>query len=203
MHGLSGSKEGWLEDGWSHGEILIQRLLALGYGVFALDAKYHGERSSLNDYDNPWMIFERAQFAMLRSLMVESTVDYRRGLDWLETREDIDAERIGAIGLSMGGMMLYHLAALDDRVDVAVAGVAPPALGPFPFVPIRVAPHVGETPFALLMGAEDGFYTAELAEHVLALLPGAENMLKFYDSGHWLPVEYIDDAVEWIQTHME
>jgi dienelactone hydrolase len=203
MHGLSGSKGMWWEDGWGHGEVLVQRLITTGYAVFALDAKYHGERSSLDNYAIPWGMFERGEVARLRSVMVESTADYRRGLDWMETREDIDAARIGAIGLSMSGMMLYYLTALDDRVRVAVAGVVPPFIESLAIVPIRVAPYIGETPFALLMGSEDPFYTEELTERVMSVIPSEDKVLKFYDSGHAPPVEYVDDAVEWIHTHLE
>jgi dienelactone hydrolase len=154
MHGLGSRKQAWWGDEFTSGAEMSGRLAALGYAAFALDAKYHGERSALNRYEEPWAMFGRGEFSRIRALMVESTVDYRRGLDWLETRDDIDADRIGAIGYSMGGMMLYYLAALDSRVDVAVACVAP-LMGSPASSPARVAPHVGDTPFAMLMGAEE------------------------------------------------
>ena len=201
LHGLGSGKQGWWDD-VPKGSAMSGKLIARGYAVFALDAKYHGERGALNRYEEPWAMFGRSEFSRLRALMVESTVDYRRGLDWLETRDDIDADRIGAIGYSMGGMMLYYLAALDSRVDVAVACVAP-LMGAPSSSPIRVAPHVGDTPFAMLMGAEDQFYTETQAEHVLGLIPGPDKMLKFYESGHGLPVEYVDDATAWIDAHLK
>ncbi|MBT5535203.1 alpha/beta fold hydrolase [Candidatus Poribacteria bacterium] len=202
MHGLGDRKQGWWDSAFTSGPEMTGKLIALGYAVFALDAKYHGERSALNRYEEPWAMFGRNEFSRLRALMTESTDDYRRGLDWLETRDDIDADRIGAIGYSMGGMMLYYLAALDSRVDVAVACVAPP-MGSPSSSPARVAPHVGDTPFAMLMGAEDQFYTEAQAQHVLGLIPGPDKMLKFYESGYSLPVEYVDDATAWIDTHLK
>ena len=46
--------------------------------------------------------------------------DSIRALDYLETRPDIDAGRIGTLGLSMGSTMAWWLAALDERVKVCV-----------------------------------------------------------------------------------
>lgn len=42
-----------------------------------------------------------------------------RVLDWLQSRPEIDLDRIGATGISGGGVMTQYLAALDDRVKVA------------------------------------------------------------------------------------
>lgn len=47
--------------------------------------------------------------------------DAMRGIDYLISRPDIDANRIGALGCSGGGTVTAYLAALDDRVKVAAA----------------------------------------------------------------------------------
>ncbi len=46
--------------------------------------------------------------------------DLVRGLDYLETREEIDAKRLGAIGNSMGGTTSSLVAVVDPRVRAAV-----------------------------------------------------------------------------------
>jgi len=43
-----------------------------------------------------------------------------RTLDYLLTRPEVDPRRIGCVGLSVGGVRSAHLAALDDRIKVAV-----------------------------------------------------------------------------------
>lgn len=48
--------------------------------------------------------------------------DSMRGIDYLLSRRDVNADRIGAFGCSGGGTSTAYLAALDDRVKVA--GVA-------------------------------------------------------------------------------
>ena len=43
-----------------------------------------------------------------------------RTVDYLLTRPEVDPRRIGCAGLSLGGVRSAHLAALDDRIKVAV-----------------------------------------------------------------------------------
>ena len=46
--------------------------------------------------------------------------DSLKAVDYLRQREDVDAKRIGAIGMSMGSTMSWWLAALDERITVCV-----------------------------------------------------------------------------------
>jgi dienelactone hydrolase len=46
--------------------------------------------------------------------------DTIRAIDYLQTRPDVDPERIGMMGISMGGMNTWLTAAADPRVKVAV-----------------------------------------------------------------------------------
>lgn len=46
--------------------------------------------------------------------------DGLRLVDWLSTRSDVDATRIGAMGISGGGMHTMYSACLDERIRVAV-----------------------------------------------------------------------------------
>jgi cephalosporin-C deacetylase-like acetyl esterase len=58
-------------------------------------------------------------------LIGDSVARYRiwdgiRGIDYLVSRKDVDAERIGCMGCSGGGTLTSYISALDSRVKVAV-----------------------------------------------------------------------------------
>ncbi len=59
-------------------------------------------------------------------LIGDSIARYRifdgiRGIDYLQSRKDVDPQRIGCAGCSGGGTLTSYISALDDRVKVAMA----------------------------------------------------------------------------------
>ncbi len=61
----------------------------------------------------------------------QNVADNKQVLDWLETRPELDAKRIGLFGISMGGIQAALLAGLDQRIEAAIAGLAG---GDLPFI---------------------------------------------------------------------
>ena len=51
----------------------------------------------------------------------QCVLDTRRGLDWLSTRPDIDANRLGVSGISIGGIIAPLVAGVDHRIKAVVA----------------------------------------------------------------------------------
>ena len=84
-----------------------------GFFVISIDRPYHGQRKgSLKEN-----VLEKG---MVR-IWGESLYDLMVSLDYVEGRKEADGDRIGMLGLSMGGMEALWLAALDARVDVVVS----------------------------------------------------------------------------------
>ena len=54
----------------------------------------------------------------------QTVLDNRQVLDYLETRPEVDPNRIGCLGLSLGGIKASLIAAIDDRIRCAVLGLA-------------------------------------------------------------------------------
>jgi dienelactone hydrolase len=113
--------------------------------VIVIDMFYWGERRMLLDDDArdwrerpPEITAERIAAFNQRSSQSEQLVgrtifaagftwpgimfwDDVRTVDYLVSRPDVDPERIGCVGLSVGGLRACHLAALDERIKAAVA----------------------------------------------------------------------------------
>lgn len=86
-----------------------------GYAGLCLDSWGFGERSGRPEIDIFKEMLWKGQ--VLFGMMV---YDNLRALDYLESREDIDANRIATMGMSMGSTMAWWLAALDERIKVTV-----------------------------------------------------------------------------------
>jgi dienelactone hydrolase len=204
LHGLTGDKTNWWRgEGNAKSGSLAKALLEAGMAVFTADAQYHGERIADNGFESPGaMVFQKGWMSRARDMVVQTIIEGRRAIDYLETRAEIDAQRVGVIGYSMGGVETFALTALDARVKVAVACVTPSwpesAVSPRSF-----APSLGERPFLMLMGKQDQFYTAEQAQSLFDLIPGSKKEIVFYDSGHALPPEYLSKAKSWLQNGLE
>jgi dienelactone hydrolase len=55
-----------------------------------------------------------------RTVVGKMVWDLRMGLSYLQTRHDIDPERLGCAGVSLGGTVAGYLLALDERLKVAI-----------------------------------------------------------------------------------
>jgi len=86
-----------------------------GYAVLAIDHWAFGERSGRKES----LIFKDLLWRgrVMWGMMV---FDSLRALDYAVSRADVDAERIGTLGMSMGSTMSWWLAALDERIRVTV-----------------------------------------------------------------------------------
>ncbi|MEZ6034097.1 MAG: alpha/beta fold hydrolase [Planctomycetaceae bacterium] len=211
LHGWSGSKEHfWKDGGYISGGNIRTALLAAGYAVMALDAQCHGDRIAENDFapvnhfvDPEIEGIQRKGYFTQQEIYIQTTRDYRRAIDYLETRVEIDANKIGVFGYSMGGAQTFLLTGVEPRVKVSVACATPADNSKFSSIaPQNFAVEIGQRPFLMLMGRTDTMCPIEKAQALLDLIPAAHKQLMFYEAGHRLPVDYVPQAVKWITTHL-
>lgn len=207
LHGFTGNKdEWWQDDSFYGGGLVTKRFIPAGYAVLALDARFHGERRAFNDYEVPRDMRARGWDAKAAEMVADTIVDYRRAIDWLCTRADIDSTRIGVHGYSMGGMMAFLLTAAEPRIRVTVSCVTwnwKTGSGKYAFInPFNVARGIGDRPFLMLMGTNDPLLPRDVAGELYETVRGPATDIRFFDAGHRLPDEYIDEALRWFRGHL-
>jgi dipeptidyl aminopeptidase/acylaminoacyl peptidase len=101
MHGHANNRTQLLDE--------ARILSEAGYGVLLLDWRAHGESDG-----------DHTTFGSDEQLDVEAALDY------LASRPDVNPERIGGLGFSMGAVTLAMAAARDERLQVVIleAGAA-------------------------------------------------------------------------------
>ena len=92
-----------------YGEELTRR----GMAVFCIDMWAFGERSGRTESE----IFKEMLWYG-KSMLGMMIYDSIRSLDYLISRPEIDAARIGTLGISMGSTLSWWTAALDTRIKV-------------------------------------------------------------------------------------
>lgn len=210
LHGWSGSKDNWYEDkNITNGGMMRKALLGAGYAVLALDAATHGERSSeidyqhVNPFDDPKAPPRRNYFTF-PEITVQTVKDYRRALDYMAQRDEIDIKRVGLVGYSMGGMDSFYLLSAEPRIKMAVACVPPlssPAYGPT--TPIDYTWGIGQKPFLMLMGRKDDMYeAAKVDASYHQYIEGPNTKLIWYGQGHKLTPVYVPDALAWVKQNL-
>lgn len=90
-------------------------LARAGYAGLCIDSWCFGERRAHGELDTFKEMIWHGQ--VLWGMMV---YDNLRALDYLQTRPEIDPNRIATMGMSMGSTMAWWLAALDERIKVCV-----------------------------------------------------------------------------------
>jgi len=95
-----------------------------GFIVFCPDARGFGERQEMLAKSN--ILAQSCQWINNMAMPLGQTVtgmwawDIHRLIDYVETRDDCDAEHLGCAGLSGGGLQTLWSTALDDRIKCAV-----------------------------------------------------------------------------------
>lgn len=101
---------------------VIANLVKKGFIVFAFDPVGQGERFEYLDPETGESLVSEHSYAGIQSFLIGSSQardmiwDGIRAVDYLLTRKEVDAARIGITGRSGGGTQSAYIAAMDDRI---------------------------------------------------------------------------------------
>jgi len=133
--------------------------------------------------------------------------DLRRSIDYLETRPDLDRDRLAYFGVSFGARLGSLALALDKRFKAAVlwsGGL--PLSSKLPEVDeLNYAPRVA-TPVLMLNGRDDFTFPIESSQLPMFRLLGTPDKDKqrvLYDGGHVFPFARVEkDTLDWLDRYL-
>lgn len=142
-----------------------------------------------------------------RDLVVQWAKDIQRAIDYLETRRDIDSQRLAFYGLSLGAVWGPVMTAVEPRfkVSVLVAGGLPFEKLPPEIEPLNFAPRV-KVPTLMLNGSDDFMFPVNSSQLPLFRLLGVPEPQKrhlLFDSGHVPPTNaVVKESLDWLDRYL-
>ena len=182
-------------------ELIRRRMTEIGYAVAALDAKYFNERHVNGKYHSSFGRHSR------RDGNVQTVVDYRRLMDYLSTRVEIDTTRFGIYGGSMGTFHGTQLAGIDDRIKAYV--MRGPGLradqwdDEFNIADwLNYIPRFADMPIIIFSGYYDSPWAVQGTVRIVDMLRGPVE-IAYYNTTHTVPSElYIDRMLSWLKENL-
>lgn len=114
LHGTGSRKEEFLA--------IMRTFADRGFATVAIDGRHHGARMTRGAVNEQYFaaMLETYRTGKGRPYLYDTVWDVMRLVDYLATRGDVDAARIGLMGISKGGTEAYLAAAADPRIAVTV-----------------------------------------------------------------------------------
>ncbi|NWG14725.1 MAG: protein kinase [Acidobacteria bacterium] len=141
--------------------------------------------------------------------MIQVIKDFKRCVDYLETRQDIDSGRLAFYGMSWGAWMGAYIPAVEERLKASVL-----LGGGFDIVNPRPRPEVNETnylprvkiPTLMLNGKYDTLCNLERSIKPMFDLLGTRRehkALKLYETDHIPPKnEFVKETLAWLDKYL-
>jgi cephalosporin-C deacetylase-like acetyl esterase len=128
-------QSGHTQEGKTEPQLLAANLALKGFVSLAFDPVGQGEREQTYDPQLKapaagWSVNEHIHAEAQSNLIGEAVARYfiwdaKRSLDYLVSRPDVDATRLGAAGCSGGGALTAFIGALDPRLKVVIPACFP------------------------------------------------------------------------------
>jgi len=145
--------------------------------------------------------------------IIKAVKDFKRTIDYLETRDDIDIQKLAFYGHSTGAIYGAIIPAVEERLKVSILNAG--GLPNRNFRPEKARPEADEInyvtrvkiPTLMLNGMYDyhAFPLEISAKPMFDLLgtPEEDKQQIFYDSDHTLPrSEFIRDTIYWLDRYL-
>lgn len=187
-------------------EFIIRSGRALIYPVY----KGTYERGNKNIY---WDLHVGNGTRQYKEYLIKMVKDFKRSIDYLETRGDIDIHKLAFYGFSWGGLLGAIITAVEERLKASVLNAG--GLPNRNLRPEKARPEADEInyvtrikiPTLMLNGKYDcsAFPLETSAKPMFDLLgtPKEDKLQIIYDSDHMVPKnEFIRDTLSWLDRYL-
>ena len=133
--------------------------------------------------------------------------EVQRTIDYLETRSDIQADKIGYLGWSWGGYMGGVMPAIEKRIKASVLNVGGMVMNKsLPEADqLNYLPRVTQ-PTLMLNGKHDMFFPSETSQKPMFEFLGTPDAHKkriVYEAGHLVPrVDFMKESLAWYDKYL-
>jgi predicted esterase len=197
LHGYASRKE-------RMADTIGRALASRGVAALAIDLPLHGERDAplqRRSLLNPMALVRHWRLAL---------AECAEALDCLAKHERYDASRLAIVGYSLGAYVGVAAAARDPRVRAVVLAAAGdlPLGTPFERLirtvadPVKAVRRLSGRPLLMTHGRLDRTVRPTDADRLFAAA-GEPKEMRWWNTGHILPAEAIEDAAEWLARQLE
>ncbi len=201
MHPMGSDHSVWFtENSPIKAHEISRKLRQKGYAILSLDARRHGERK-VGDIGLRELIgrAHSPNRRLYNDMIIGTVRDYRLVLGWMSSQWQLSANDLTVIGYSMGAQMSLLLASYEPSIK-RVISMVPPYVD-HAGSPVAPRHHVARISHAkvLFLAAEQDPYSSMLQNQQVFDLIGSQNkMVKYFNSGHVLSVDYLDVVKQFI-----
>lgn len=141
-----------------------------------------------------------------RDLTIQEVREFRRVIDYLETRPDIEADNLGYFGISWGGRVGSIVAAVEPRIKTAVLNQAGINAGDHP--DINVAHYLPRVTvpvlhFSGLYDMDFQFETSSKPFFERLGTPAEDKKHVVEPTGHFVPPAIVKgETLDWLDSHL-
>jgi dienelactone hydrolase len=146
-----------------------------------------------------------AETVAFTEFTIQLVKDFRRTVDYLETRSDIDSERLAFYGMSWGGVLGGVIPAVENRLHANIllaggAGYRPirPEVAPTTYLPRITVPTL------MMNGRYDRFLDTSIRPmfDLLGTTP-EDKALILYETDHIPPrADYVREIIAWLDKYL-
>ena len=197
LHGYSSRKE-------RMADTMGRALAARGVAALAIDLPLHGERDAplqRQSLLNPLALVRHWRLAL---------AECAAALDCLADHERYDPSRLAVVGYSLGAFVGVAAAARDTRVRAVVLAAA----GDLPLGtplerlvrriadPLKAVRKLTGRPLLMAHGRHDRTMAPRDAQRLFDAA-GEPKEMRWWNAGHILPAEAVEDAAEWLARQLK